>query len=361
MFIRLSFCLFVEFSETRRKGFKKPAKMRIGALRAPRAFWALTVFSSVIVSLASFLLFHPNPPSPCKCPSCPHTSFNRYSIDEITFISVPRPNLKPEAYNRTKLALSSWLSCSPRSTVLLFVNRTEFDPSGHLPDELDRLFGVGRVIYGGPIKHDFGGVPYIDDWFRQGIRRSPSKYVCFINADIVLSGKWLGRAKQVFRAMEGRGIVVIGQRIDFDLEMARFEKLSFRQESLLGEIDEMVENSKHEDHSPYGVDTFLFQIEQLPFEPERIPPFIMGRYNWDNWIVGYLNRICETVTFNLSPPIYHMNHKRHNFDIEDDRVAVNHHTRKANKDYFGSNSDTIWEVLGDALVHRREHTRIPLE
>jgi hypothetical protein len=86
----------------------------------------------------------------------------------------------------------------------------------------------------------------------------------------------------------------------------------------------------------------------------------MGRGNWDNWIIGYLNRICDTVTFTLNPPIYHINHKRHNFDTEDDRVAVSHHTRKANNDYFGSNSDTVWEVVGDALVHRQKHTRIEL-
>jgi hypothetical protein len=198
-----------------------------------------------------------------------------------------------------KLAISSWLATSPGSHVLLFVNRTAFDPSGRLPDELDRLFGPGRVVYGGPIKHDMSDVPYIDDWFRQGIRHSNSTYVCFINLDIILSGRWLGRAREVYRAAGDRPIVVIGQRIDFDLNLDLYGKLSFEQHSLLRKIDEMVDKSAHSDHSPYGVDTFLFRTDRMPFE--KIPPFIMGRYNWDNWIIGYLNCIYQTVTFNLSP------------------------------------------------------------
>jgi hypothetical protein len=335
--------------------------MRIGALRAPRAFWALSVASALAVCFASFALLRPAPSrARCDCPACARPLSSAHpSLDEITFVSVPRPNLSASAHGRTKLAIASWLCASPSARVLLFVNRTEFDPSGRLPAELDRLFGA-RVIYGGPIKRDFGGVPYIDDWFRQAVRRAPSRFVCLINADILLSAAWLARAKQVYRAIGDAPIVVIGQRIDFDLNETLFAELSFSQGSLLPEIDAMVRKSRHSEHSPYGVDNFLFEIERLPFDPERIPPFIMGRYNWDNWVIGYLNGICDTVTFNLNPPIYHINHKRHNFDTEDDRVAVNHHTRKANKDYFGSNSDTVWEVVGDALVHRQKHTRIQL-
>ena len=86
---------------------------------------------------------------------------------------------------------------------------------------------------------------------------------------------------------------------------------------LLHEIDNIATNlSKHSDHSPYGVDTFTFKADNPPFDPYLIPPFIMGRYNWDNWIIGWLNHISETVTFNLDPPIYHINHIRHGFDVQ---------------------------------------------
>jgi hypothetical protein len=324
-------------------------------------FWSFYAFSVVIVFGFSYFMFRSTSSRPsCSCPSCASRDFLFPSIGSLTFFSVPRPVSTEALYNRTKLAISSWLSASPTARVTLFVNRTEFDPSDKLPTELETLFGHGRVTYAGGLKHDLTGVPYIDDWFRQGIRQSQSKYVCFINSDILISADWLSRVSTVDTALQDRSVLMIGQRIDFDIKEELFDGLTFTQSTFLKQVDAMVQNSPHTDHSPYGVDTFTFRLDRMPFDPERIPPFLMGRYNWDNWIIGYLNVISETVTFNLNPPIYHMNHVRHNFDIEDDKVAVNHHTKKANKDYFGSNYDTTWEVVQNELVHRRNGTKLHL-
>ena len=124
-----------------------------------------------------------------------------FSIDEITFISCPRP-LTPERYNSMKITYSSWLSSSPKSSIILFVNKSEFDPTGKFPEELDNLFGKGRITYAGHVRHDLNGIPYIDDWFRQGIKKSKSKYVSFINSDIPISKNWLHRVKQVYAAFD---------------------------------------------------------------------------------------------------------------------------------------------------------------
>jgi hypothetical protein len=83
----------------------------------------------------------------------------------------------------------------------------------------------------------------------------------------------------------------------------------------------------------------------------------MGRYNWDNWLVGWWNKICDTVTFNLDPPIYHMNHVRHSFDVNDSKVAINHHLKRANNNYFGSNYDTKWQVTEGGIVASRRGDR----
>jgi hypothetical protein len=163
---------------------------------APISFWVLFGTSMVFVGYLSFMFFRS-----CLLLSCNHRHLQvghsrAYdSIDELTFISAPRPNLRLEAYNRTKLAISSWLSASPYSNVLLFVNRTSYKT---LIDELEILYEPGRVICGRPIKTDLAGTPYIDDWFQEGIRLSPSTYVCFINADILISRNWLIRAKEIF-------------------------------------------------------------------------------------------------------------------------------------------------------------------
>ena len=264
-------------------------------------------------------------------------------------------------YRRMRLAIASWLACSPSSRVLLFVQRNEFDPSGKFPAELDKEFGEGRIIYAGGIRSDHNGVPYINEWFIEGVKYTPSKYICFINSDILLSSKWLPRLKQVFTAMEEKKPLIIGQRIDFDLKDSLYDELRFDQQHMLGDIDAMVNKSRNSVHSPYGIDFFAFRADAVPFDVEMVPPFIMGRYNWDNWLIGWFNKICDTVTFNLDPPIYHMNHIRHGFDVNDPRVAINHHLKKANRDYFGANFDTKWEVKQGALVRRRGRERIELE
>jgi hypothetical protein len=160
--------------------------------------------------------------------------------------------------------------------------------------------------------------------------------------------------------MADRPILVVGRRINFDLDDALFRNLSFGR-SLLQEIDVMVENSRHVEHYPTGMDSFLFRIGRLPFAPERIPPFIMGRYWWDNWIVGYANSLCDTITCSLNPPIYHVNHRPHKCDIKVDRVAANHYTRVANKNFYGSNLDTKWEILGTTLARRGNSIQIALD
>ena len=355
--------------------------------RVPFKYWLFYFFSMIIVAIIN-VIFYPSSNIPkildsdkinqntqtetsyCNCRKCDFKRDIKYTdVEGITFISVPRPLKKDKAKRSMKLALSSWLASSPKSHVLLFINRTEFDSTGKFTNEIDQLFGENRIIYAGGIKTDHKNVPYINEWFIQGINHSPSKYVCFINSDIVLSSNWIKRVKQIFTMpeMANKPLVLIGQRIDFDLKEDSFKKIKFskyknNQHELLHEIDNLVTNiSKHSDHSPYGVDTFTFRTDKLPFDPYLIPPFIMGRYNWDNWIIGWLNHISETVTFNLNPPIYHVNHVRHGFDVNDSRVAINHHLKKANFDYFGSNYDTKWQIKDGKLKRRGRHKEYILD
>lgn len=322
----------------------------------PKRFLGIYITSIAVLSIfnvLAFKLIYSSPKKPIFCPRPDdYRPIKLNSVDEIAFITVPRPFMNGDIFERNKLAIHSWLSVSNRSRVILFVNRSEFDPSGEFPALLDKLYGSHRIEYRGYIKSDLQGIPYIDHWFIRGLKETESKYVCFINSDIVLSSSWLKRVKQVFSVMKDKKTVLIGQRIDFDLNQWKLKDLNYGSQDFLQQIDKFVMDSNHEDHSPYGIDTFTFRADIPPFNPEMIPPFVMGRYNWDNWLTGWLNTIVDTVTFNLDPPIYHVNHQRHNFDIEDDRVAINHHLRQANYNYFGSNFDTTWEIANGKLQSR---------
>ena len=220
----------------------------------------------------------------------------------------------------------------------------EFDTTGQFQKHIIELFGENRVFYNGYVKSDQDGVPYVDDWFRRGIDEATTKYVCFINTDILLSSQWLRRVKQVYKVFpETEKLVLINQRVDFDLYRST-KNMKYNASNYLEEIDKLVSSSPNEEHTPLGMDTFTFKKDPLPFNVDMIPPFIVGRYNWDNWLVGYLNSVATTVTFNINPPIYHINHPRHEFDTSDPRVGANEMLRHLNYDYYGSNEDSKYEI-----------------
>ncbi|EAY09038.1 hypothetical protein TVAG_180120 [Trichomonas vaginalis G3] len=284
------------------------------------------------------------------CPKCEQTKVIKYNTsDDITYITVPKPVKSEDQRLKYKFTICNWLASTNRSKVILYIKPDDFDPTGNIQKEIDELYGPGRVKYLGDLKSNKDGIPYIDDWFRRGIQDSETLYVSFINTDILLSSNWYFAIKQTFNALPDKKLVIINQRIDFDLEMHKMREMNLSTD-LLHQTDKLVEGSRQTIHSPFGVDLFTFRLDKLPFDPNVIPPFIMGRYNWDNWLCGYLNENTDTLTFGLEPAVYHINHVRHSFDTKDPKVYINERLRFINYGYFGSNYDTVLSLIDGKIV-----------
>ena len=294
----------------------------------------------------------------CFCINCPKKQhITNFTLDDMTYVSVPRCIKNQDTYIKYKLAISSWLSSSPSARVILFINKTEFHSD--LPSELDALFGPDRVLYANYLRSDSQNVPYLDQWFEQGINLCQTKYITFINTDILLSSSWFPMIKKIFNLFEtkfpNKKPFIIGERIDFDFQMENMKYIRFSQKSFLKDIDQMVKKSPNSLHSMYGMDTFTFMADDPPFPVTKFPPYLIGRYNWDNWFIGWLNTIADTITLLYDPPVYHINHNRHDFNINVSRVAVNHFLKKANNNYFGSNGDVKWQIQNGYL--KRRHSK----
>jgi hypothetical protein len=108
------------------------------------------------------------------------------------------------------------------------------------------------------------------------------------------------------------------------------------------------------------VDTFVFRIDPPPFDVNLIPPFVMGGYKWNNWLIGWLNKVCDTVTFGLDPPIYSVNPSEYRIDNTDLKFIVNKHLASVNRKYFGSNNDTKWKIAGGQIVSRYGGAKLKL-
>ena len=319
-------------------------------LRQHAPFWAFFAISVGVVFLANALIASKLQPSQkCTCGPCKREIVHK-DIDQITFISV----LEPGSPQLHKVAIASWLSVSDKSRVLLFADR---DSLGTVADELDELFGP-RIRYVGPAKHDFENIAYVDAWFRDGVRLAKSQFVCLICDDIVLGNDWMSRAVKVFNAMSGRTFLLVGPSGSVEFDVNRIGQLPFgKRQDFLNEID----SSRSGDSQTSQARWFAFRTDEIPFDPDMVPPFLISFPGWSEWMIGFANAVTETVSFGSSPASYQIVRDKEMVEGAESRLAVNENTKVSNKNYTGSCDDTTWEVVGDHLVRRMGQDKINLE
>jgi hypothetical protein len=119
----------------------------------------------------------------------------------MTFVSVPNSVKSVYECLKLKLAIASWLSSDPMSSVILFMNREDFCEQFGFADDLSRAFGDGRIRYVGPCCSDEGRIPFVNMWFIQGLSLCRTELVSFINSDIVLSAEWLPSVVWLLRSL----------------------------------------------------------------------------------------------------------------------------------------------------------------
>jgi hypothetical protein len=257
----------------------------------------------------------------------------------MTFVSIPRPLTNASECQRVRLAVSSWLASDWTTKVIMFINRREFCPEIKLADELDQLWGLGRVNYAGSTRCDPSGIPYINAWFQDGTRLSTTKYVSMINSDIILSSKWWRYCTDLMNQYSRRlKPLLCSPRMNVNFTLTALTKVRFCERFLLRDIDRLMKKLGPEPNRGGGVDIFTFLRSKPPIDLSRIPPFLMGRPVWDCWILGWSSRFCQTISTNFTPPIFHLNHESRNRDPKDPTVSYNERLGKRTGRFFAGAS-----------------------
>jgi hypothetical protein len=159
-------------------------------------------------------------------------------------------------------ALRSWTLLRPRCEILLFG-----DDEGAA--EVAAELGVTHLPQVGRNEHG----KLVSDLFAQAERRASHELLCYANADMVLLSDLAGAAARV--AQLRRPFLMVGQRWDLEVQ----EPLDFDEgweERLRATVREAGSL-----HPPYGIDYFLFRRGMWG----PMPPFVVGRAAWDNWMV----------------------------------------------------------------------------
>ena len=142
------------------------------------------------------------------------------------------------------------------------------------------------------------GTPFISDLFLSAQSTAITPFVCYVNADIILMKDFVQGASAIASYMSD--FVLVSQRWDIDVDYS----LSFRSGGWEQELRELV-GQRGTRHGPFGIDWFVFPKGLF----SRIPPFLVGRPGWDNWMLyDAVKRHIPIVDASQFVTIVHQNH-----------------------------------------------------
>jgi len=189
-------------------------------------------------------------------------------------------------------AIRSWTQLRPHCEIVLFGNEQG-------TAEAAREFGLRHVS---EIAHNEYGTPLLHDVFTKAQNLAAYDLLCYVNADIMLTGDIIRSTRYV--ANKKRKFLIVGQRWNVNLD--RPWAFSYDWEARLCAYV----RERGELFSRAAIDYFIFPRGLFG----TIPPFAIGRTAWDNWLI-YRARKNMAAVVDATELIMaiHLNHEYGNF------------------------------------------------
>lgn len=180
----------------------------------------------------------------------------------ITFFTTLKPQ-RGHIATIQRNALQSWTRACPDARVLVMGD----EPGAA---ELARELGATHVP---EIARNAHGTPRLDGLFDAAERASDSRWLCYINADILLMRDFADAVRRLVRRK--RRFLMVGRR--WDLEVPGAIRFDDGWEAALREAV----RKRARLCPPTMIDYFVYPRGLW----QRIPPFAVGRTVWDNWLI----------------------------------------------------------------------------
>jgi hypothetical protein len=204
----------------------------------------------------------------------------------LTIFSIPKAFIGHTGVIQRN-ALRSWSMLGAEVEVLLFGDE-------HGTMEAANQFGA---THGGSLPVSDLGTPRLDAAFRQAHRVAHNDILCYLNSDIILLSYFLDAVKKLDQRFSQ--FLAVGQRWNLDItEDIESDNFFFRR------IDRLCASTGNLE-SPAAMDFFIFRRH-----PQfSMPPFIVGRPVWDNWMIASaLRRRLSLVDLTPFIKVVHQNH-----------------------------------------------------
>lgn len=205
----------------------------------------------------------------------------------LTIFTIPKP-FDGHIGLIQRNALGSWARLRPECQVIV---------CGDEPGAAEAASAAGAEHIAGIERNEFG-TPLLGSAFAAVERRAKRPFVCYVNADILLLGDFVGAVGRVAR--EKPKFLMIGRRWDLDVK----EPIDFRRDDWEAGLRERTARAGTL-HPPSGSDYFVYPRGAMG----DLPPFAVGRPGWDNWMIYRArSRRLAVVDATASALVIHQNH-----------------------------------------------------
>lgn len=210
------------------------------------------------------------------------------SKNVITFFSVPKAFKWHIGIIQTN-AIKSWVRLKPKPEIILLG-----DAEG--TKEICKQLGLIHISLSSTSQEETA--PFVNDIFYKAMQGASSNFLCMVNTDIILFQDIIKTFELITHSFHR--FLMISSRYNMDVEKLldmddeTFLK-SFRRQAL----------EKKDMYPAGGTDFFIF--------PKRlyssIPPFLLGRGYWDNWLMAEARRLnAPIIDVTYDVVALHQNH-----------------------------------------------------
>lgn len=277
----------------------------------------------------------------------------------LTIFSTPKPFRGLEKviqYN----AIKSWTLLHPDIEIILFG-----DEEG-ISDTVEE-FGIRHEP---EVQRSESSMKFLDPIFRQAQDTANHELVCYVNCDIILTSDFIEAAKRV--SDWRKTFLMIGHRWDVDIT----QPWDYEQTNWEEKLQQVVLQSGKR-HPSTGTDYFVFPRGSY----EDVPPLVIGRVAWDNWLI-WKARSSGIPVVDATPVVMAI-HQNHDYSYHPDgkegvwrdEEAQRNRELAGGAEHFFTLRDSTWLMTPRGLVpaltrqhlHRRwevlpilhPHLRVP--
>lgn len=252
----------------------------------------------------------------------------------FTLFTVPRGFVGAHSV-RQHNAIDSWLQLEPKPEIMLLGDE----------ENTGLVARKYRLAHAPKVELSPDGVPLISSVFPLAQRRAKFDILCYVNTDIILLQDFADALAQV--SQHFRQFLMIGQRTNLALNA----RLKVGRKHWRRDLTRLAE-TRGKLHNVGGIDYFAFRRGLY----ERVLPFAIARYCWDNWLVhDAMRRGVPVVDASRKVLAIHQGHKRWPKDSADYRRNLKLYKEDHAKDktkWLSRICDSSW-ILDDGGLNRR--------